>query len=170
VAIAMSGLVLALVACTPPENAQPTCRPGPPTVLMAESVPSASLIPCVDALPRGWTWNGFRASESGSTFSLDQQDGDGLLEVEFVATCDVTGDGRSVTGFPGTTRYRSTEGGGAMTVWLSTFPGGCSRASLTFGAPADRTEIDRIARAISFVPREQLSPAAVSPRQDGAAA
>ena len=158
VALALLPYVVLATACAPPENEQPTCRSEPPTVLMAESVPSASLIPCVDALPQGWTWHGFQANEMTSTFSLEQQDGDGLLEVQLLSSCDVSGDGERVEAFPTATVYRTVERRGAHVVWTSTFPGGCSRVSLTFSAPQAQAEVDRLERAISFVPRDELQP------------
>jgi hypothetical protein len=150
--------VIGTVGCTPPVNEQPTCRSDPPTVLMAESVQSATMIPCVDALPQGWTWHGFEANESSATFSLEQQDGDGLLEVQLLPSCDVTGAGEQVEGFPTVERHRSVENDGARVVWTSTFPGGCSNATLTFSAPPAESEVDRMEGAISFFPRDQLRP------------
>jgi hypothetical protein len=155
-AIIVVGAVL--TACSPPQNEQPTCRSAPPTLLMAESVPTASLIPCVDALPQGWTWHSFEADETSATFSLEQQDGDGTLEVQLLGSCTVSGDGSPVDGFPDATRYGSPVGQGASVTWTTTFPGGCSRASVTFSAPPPQSEIDRLERSISLLPRDQLRP------------
>jgi hypothetical protein len=145
-------------ACGAPENGQPTCRSEPPTLLMAESVPGASLIPCIDALPGGWTFQAFEADETHAAFSLEQQDGDGVLDVEFVASCAVSGSGTAVEGFPTAQRYDVVENGGAGVVWTSTFPGGCSRARLSFSAPPPQVEVDRIERALSFIARADLRP------------
>jgi hypothetical protein len=158
--IALLVIVAAMGAasCSPSVNEQPTCRSESPTLLMAESVPSATLIPCVDALPQGWTWHGFAANDSTATFSLEQQDGDGLLEVQLLATCQESGGGEQVEGFPTARRQRTVENGGARVVWTSTFPGGCASATLTFSAPPAQSEIDRMEGAISFFPRDQLQP------------
>jgi hypothetical protein len=151
--------ILVAASCAPSENQQPTCRSDSPTLLMAESVPSASLIPCVDALPQGWTWHTFEANEKSATFSLEQQDGDGSLEVQLLAACDVAGDGARVEGFPTARRYGSFSDEGAKGIWTTTFPGGCSRATVSFSSPAPQSEIERIEGAISFFPRDQLQPA-----------
>jgi hypothetical protein len=153
------GLGVSLCACGASENEQPTCRSDSPTILMAESVPTASLIPCVDALPPGWVFHSFQADDSRATFSLEQQDGDGLLEVDLLSACDVTGQGSVVEGFPQAQRYRSTANGGASVVWTSTFPGGCALARLTFPEPPAQTDVDRMERAISFIARDELQPA-----------
>jgi len=151
-------LVAAVSACGAPENARPICRSDSPTILMAESVPSASLIPCIDSLPGGWAIDTFEADETHATFSLQQQDGGGVLDVQLVSSCDATGRGVAVEGFPTVQRYRSEVDGGSGVMWISTFPGGCSRAELTFPAPPAQADVDRMERAISFFPRDQLRP------------
>ena len=156
--VMLVGLTAATAACGAPENAQPVCRSDPPTLLMAESVPSASLIPCIDSLPGGWAFNTFEVNETQATFSLSQQDGDGALTVELVPSCDVTGPGVAVDGFPTVQRYRSEQDGGSRVVWLSTFPGGCSRAELVFPAPPAQGDVDRVEHALSFLPRDHLQP------------
>lgn len=153
------GIVTAASACGASENEQPTCRSDSPTILMAESVPSASLIPCVDAVPPGWTFHTFEANDSTARFSLEQQDGDGVVEVALVSSCDVSGQGTAVDGFPDAQRYRSVANDGATVVWTSTFLGGCARTQLTFPAPPARTDVDRMERAISFIARTDLDPA-----------
>ena len=37
-------------------------------VLMAQSVPSATLLPCIEALPAGWTYGGSDVGSGTSTF------------------------------------------------------------------------------------------------------
>jgi hypothetical protein len=91
-------------------------------------------------------------------FSLEQQDGDGVLEVELLGSCDVSGDGQPVEGFPSAELYRTANDAGTNVVWTSTFPGGCSRATLTFSSRPNDAEVDRMQRAISFIPRDQLRP------------
>jgi len=100
----------------------------------------------------------FEADETHATFSLQQQDGGGVLDVQLVSSCDATGPGVAVEGFPTVQRYRSEVNGGSGVVWISTFPGGCSRAELTFPAPPAQADVDRMERAISFFPRDQLRP------------
>jgi len=156
--LAIASVLAFATACTPSQNEQPTCRSDSPTLLMAESVPTASLIPCVDALPEGWTWRSFEADERSATFSLEQQDGAGTLEVELLGSCDVSGNPEPVKGFPTAEMYRTDDGGGGNVTWTSTFPGGCSRASLTLSPAPDQSEVDRMQRAISFIARDELRP------------
>ena len=159
IALLCVGIAASVPACGASENEQPTCRSDSPTVLMAESVPTASLIPCVDALPPGWTFQSFEADDSHAAFSLDQQGGDGVLQVELRSSCDVTGQGSAVEGFPDVQRYRSVANDGASTSWTSTFPGGCTLAQLTFPVPPAETDVERMERTISFITRDELYPA-----------
>jgi hypothetical protein len=157
--VAVATVSFAATACAVQENAQPGCRSGSPTTLMAESVPSASLIPCVEALPAGWTYQTFEANDTGSTFSLEQPDRGGLLEVQLLSACEATGTPKPIRNFPTAQQYRSVEAEGARVVWTSTFPGGCSRVELTFPGPPPNVEVTTIYEAISFISRDDLHPA-----------
>ncbi len=159
VLLAVTAVALGATACTAHENAEPGCRSDSPTILMAESVPAASLIPCVEALPVGWTYHTFEANDTGSTFSLEQPDRGGLLEVQLLSACEATGASKPIPGFPSAQQYRSVESAGARIVWTSTFPGGCSRAELTFPGRPPNAEVTRIYQAISFIQRDTLHPA-----------
>jgi hypothetical protein len=159
--VVRAGVAVALVAlgasaCASQENAQPICGSGSPTVLMAESVPSASLIPCVRALPGGWTYRAFEADDTGSTFSLQESDLGAVLEVRFTAGCEPTGQPKPVSGFPTVKEYRTVQAGGASTVWFATFPGGCARTEATFPSPPSSSDLTTIYGALSFIPRSDL--------------
>ena len=76
---------------------QPLCRSGSGlgngVILMAQSVPSASWIPCVrTALPLGWSFHHLVARNGAATFWLDSdRDGVQAVEVRLEATCDTAG-------------------------------------------------------------------------------
>src|SRR4029453_12633016 len=61
-------------------------------VLMAQSVPSATLIPCIEALPAGWMYGGSDVNDALARFWLDSDRG-GLhaVEVSLTASCRITG-------------------------------------------------------------------------------
>ena len=61
-------------------------------VLMAQSVPTASWVPCVESVPVGWSFAGLDARSGSARFWLDS-DRDGLhaIEVLLTATCDTGG-------------------------------------------------------------------------------
>jgi len=66
-------------------------HPANGVVLMAQSVPSASWVPCLDVMPVGWELAGLDANESSARFWLDSdRDGVRALEVGLTASCDTT--------------------------------------------------------------------------------
>jgi hypothetical protein len=144
-------------ACAAPENAQPICHNDPPTVLMAESVPTASLIPCVKAVPGGWSFRSFEANDAAATFSMEQQEG-GVLIVELHGSCEPVGE-RVPDTEPSVQGYRSVQDGGTRIVWTSMFTGGCSRAELTFPAAPPASDVEDVRTALSFISRDELQPA-----------
>jgi hypothetical protein len=139
-------------------NEHPVCDQRPPTVLMAESVPNAALIPCVRSLPLGWAFSAFDARQGISEFSLDSDaGGPGALLVRFTGTCHPDG-AQARSDEPGTrmVEHRTSEDPYAAT-WSYLFPGGCARYSihLAAGSPIDRL-VAQIRSGISFIGRERV--------------
>jgi hypothetical protein len=77
----------------------PLCRTGSgddaanAVILMAQSVPTASWIPCIrTALPLGWGFSNLDARNGVSRFWLDSdRDGPQAVEVRLERSCDTTG-------------------------------------------------------------------------------
>jgi hypothetical protein len=66
-------------------------HPANGVVLMAQSVPSAAWVPCLEVMPLGWRLAGLDADESSARFWLDSdRDGVHALEVRLTASCDTT--------------------------------------------------------------------------------
>ena len=60
--------------------------------LQAQSVPSASQVPCLNLLPAGWTFDSANVRNGWSTFTLDHDRvGRAALVVQLTATCDTSG-------------------------------------------------------------------------------
>src|SRR5579863_1893340 len=71
----------------------PDCGTGHPMILAAQAVPSAAFLPCIAALPPGWTVGDGRQIASGrAAFGLDSVVG-GLqtAAITLTATCDIAG-------------------------------------------------------------------------------
>jgi hypothetical protein len=142
-------------------NTHPICEVRAPTILMAESVKSASKIPCVVALPVGWRFAGFTAEDGRSTFALDSEaGGEDALLVILTADCpDAARAGEPVHGDePGadvTHRVQSEDPYEAVRALR--FEGGCAVYEMRFasGAPAERLVAD-VGRAISFIERDEI--------------
>jgi hypothetical protein len=129
-------------------------------VLMAQSVPSATLIPCIEALPAGWTYGGSDVSNAVARFWLDSDRGGfHAVEVSLEASCRIT-EAVDVT--------NSTSEGGVR-VYLDefdlhpftankyfVFPGGCVTYRYRFGPEAEATLALEADEAVTFNPRTVL--------------
>ncbi len=153
-------LVLAIAltlpaACDRP-NAEPRCRAVPATILMAESVPSAGLVPCVANLPDGWAVEAFSARDGEGTFSLVHEDG-ARLQADLRATCvpaEEPIDGRAQR--DDVEQRMSTVGAGEVR-WTSTFTGGCVVESLTVPDGRSAEKVVAIHGSIGLLPRAELA-------------
>jgi hypothetical protein len=77
---------------------QPLCSvgdhgAGDGVILMAQSVPTATWVPCIrTSLPLGWHFRHLEATNGVSKFWLDSnRDGDRAVEVRLTASCDTAG-------------------------------------------------------------------------------
>ena len=130
--------------------------------LEAQSVPSASLVPCLRAVPVGWTFAGVTVNDGRSVMTFDHdRAGYSAAVVRLAATCTIDGAGE-VPGPrpPGTVRrYQRVERltDKVITTWYDRFAGGCVTTRLT--APTTlRTQLAREASlALDFTTRQALS-------------
>ena len=98
-----------------------------PLWLQAQSVPSASRVPCVRTLP-GWTVAGANARNGWSGFTLNHDRAGGRAVVaRLAATCDPAGATEVPSERPGVRHYQRTERrtGRFTATWYDQFPGGC---------------------------------------------
>jgi hypothetical protein len=66
-------------------------EPANGVVLMAQSVPSASFVPCLSTMPLGWHVGEMEARDDGARFWLDSdRDGVHAIEVGFTDGCDTS--------------------------------------------------------------------------------
>ncbi|MGH7541453.1 MAG: hypothetical protein ACRELC_10680, partial [Gemmatimonadota bacterium] len=140
----------------------PTCAPVGQTtlVLLAQSVPSATLLPCIDALPAGWHPTGSSIADGSARFSLGNDiAGFDAVVVELTPDCDVSGAIEIVPApdEAGATVYQQpTSIDPFRSRRFVRFEGGCVTYTYTFqaGAPAQLSlEADE---ALSFFPREEV--------------
>ena len=99
-------------------------------VLTAESVRSATLIPCLRPLQPGWEIELLDARNDRSRFVLSSdRGGENALTVDLVAECDVTGATQVPSDEPGTDRFEEVTATRARLRRHSQLrlPGGCVR-------------------------------------------
>jgi tRNA A-37 threonylcarbamoyl transferase component Bud32 len=136
------------------------CAPHEPLVLMAQSVPTASLVPCVENLPAGWSLGDTVVGNDRSTFTLTSDRG-GVLVVELTASCALTGAAEVTSERPGARRYLRLErdaAGVAMTRTY-TFPGGCVTQHLVAPAASQQQLANEASFALGFTSRDDLAAA-----------
>ena len=148
----------------------PACGTGHSMILSAQAVPSAALLPCIAALPSGWSIGGTDIASGRASFVLNsgqaaQQSGLHLslgpslaaqvtVTITLTATCNTAGARQIPSDQPGARRFdRPLSLAPAYSgVRYYTFPGGCAtyRFVLAPGAPPV------LAGAVAFMPRSAL--------------
>jgi hypothetical protein len=131
-------------------------REPEPLWLLAQSVPSASLVPCVRTLPAGWDGGDREGQERLVGIHAGPRPGFPGGSVRLTATCTTSGAAQRPSGQPGVRRYeRADATGSGQLTWYTVFPGGCVTAQLH---PAGNTTAfaDEASSAIGFTTRRSL--------------
>lgn len=150
--------LVVLPACEPSANEQPLCGHRSPLTLMAESVRSASFVPCVSSLPVGWSFTGFAADERHATFGLEGEVAEGgRAEVGLTRSCDTSGFQQVQSDRSDVDEYASPSLGAGAT-WIFVFEGGCVRVHVAVSTTPSSVRPSVIRDAIAFVPAEALAP------------
>jgi tRNA A-37 threonylcarbamoyl transferase component Bud32 len=135
------------------------CSELEPLLLMAQSVPSASLVPCVESRPPGWTVANVAVNDGRSVITLDHdRAGTAAVVLRMAAACETVGTAEGPSPEPGVRRYVRVEAvAGAFTAtWYDRFPGGCVTYRL-HSATDPTGQFSHEARSLlGFTTREQL--------------
>jgi tRNA A-37 threonylcarbamoyl transferase component Bud32 len=138
--------------------------------LMAQSVPSASLVPCVQLLPVGWSVHEVTVNNGRSVITLDHdRAGDRALVVRLAAACDPGGavEGPSaIAGVRHFQRIESSTGGGFGATWYDQFPGGCVTSRLRLTTDPNGEFAAQAPQVLGFTTRQELR-RALQQRSDG---
>ena len=176
-------LLVILTACTvsPKDDALPGCDPeagpSPALVLAAQSVPTAELVPCVNHLQPGWTFQEFDTRNGRTRFWLDSdRTGEAFLVVTLEAACHI-GNAQEVpagrdprlplaSDYQGTRRFvdiirvlpqeDSAGVGQYRGAWYFRFEGGCVTYRFAAEGQSVETLPEDVVQAIGFVPGEEL--------------
>jgi tRNA A-37 threonylcarbamoyl transferase component Bud32/membrane-associated phospholipid phosphatase len=153
---------------TPVNGTSLACNDLEPLWLEAQSVPSASLVPCVRSLPVGWTVARVTVNDGRSVLTLNHdRAGDGALVVRLTAACDPGGaaEGPSpITGVRHSQRTESSTGGFSAT-WYDQFPGGCVTTRLRLTTDPNGEFAAQAPEVLGFTTRVALREA-LSQRSD----
>ena len=137
----------------------PACGTGHSMILSAQAVPSAALLPCIAALPSGWSIGGADIASGKTSLWLDSdRAGPRAVTVTLTATCDTTGAQQIPSDQPAMRRFEHPL---SLTPQFSglrfyTFPGGCATYRFSFAPGASPVLAGAAGSALSFQPRPVL--------------
>jgi membrane-associated phospholipid phosphatase len=137
----------------------PTCGTGHSMILSAQAVPSAAMLPCIAALPAGWSIRGADISTGKVRLWLDSdRAGPQAITVTLTAACNTSGTHQIPSDRP---RMRRFEHVASLIprfsgLRLYTFPGGCASYRFSFAPGASPILADAARSALSFQPRPVL--------------
>ena len=139
--------------------APPVCGHGHSMILAAQAVPSSAMLPCIAALPSGWTASLAEVGNGRAVFWLDS-DLAGLraVTVTLTAACDTSGAVRVPSDQPGAARFERPLAlqPRFMLVRIYTSAGGCITYQFSFAAGAAPSLAIFVDQAITFEPRSVL--------------
>ena len=163
VAAAMLAAGCSSAISTPPLQVLPCAPAGDrldkQMVLMAQSVPTASAVPCMRAELDDWflddldSWDGHTRIEFSRL--IDQV----ALTIELTRACDHGGAVETATDQPGTQRFdeRIRDGSSYRDRRFYLLPGACVAYSFQLTGTGAEEAADDISRALGFVSRDQLA-------------
>jgi hypothetical protein len=129
-------------------------------VLMAQSVPTASWIPCLrTTMPQGWGFHHMEAGNGSSRFWLDSdRDGQQAIGVGLTATCDVDGTTEIPTDRPGLRRLErvSTLSPHYAGQRFYLFSGGCLTFTFRLTGDSPGEALALAAQSVGVVSRTDL--------------
>jgi hypothetical protein len=141
----------------------PRCDTGDLTVLMAQAVPEATRVPCIGALPVGWSPGGADIERGRGRFRLETE-GSGqhamvVVTLRPAGACDVRDAAPVPSDEAGTERYerpRQVEPA-VRTTRYYLFAGGCVTYDIDLAAGDDPDLVFAAESALGFIPRTELA-------------
>ena len=139
----------------------PECGTSHTMILAAQAVPSAAFLPCIAALPSGWTAPGTDAeiASGQASFWLNSgQAGVQAVTITLTATCDTSGAQQIPSDQPGMRRFERPLSLAPQfsDIRYYTFPGGCATYQFLFAPGASPVLAAAVDSALSFTPRSAL--------------
>jgi membrane-associated phospholipid phosphatase/tRNA A-37 threonylcarbamoyl transferase component Bud32 len=145
------------------------CGDLEPLWLMAQSVPSASLIPCLQLVPVDWTVAEVAVNNGRSVITLDHdRGGKAAMVVRLTASCDLAGATEVTSEQAGARRYLSVDPNSTefSATRAYTFPGGCVTQRFRAAGPSASRMSDTASTEFGFITRDELRQA-LSQRSHG---
>jgi hypothetical protein len=135
------------------------CGDLEPLWLEAQSVPSASLVPCIRSPLAGWTVAEVAVNDGRSVVILDHdRAGPSAVVLRLTATCDPAGAVQMPSPAPGVRRYQRARPstGEFMATWYDLFPGGCLTYQLHSTSDVKGSFTAELPALLGFATRDAL--------------
>lgn len=160
-ALAMIGGGLGLIGCSVDETTPPPwCSGAGSLLIVAQSVPTASQVPCFDVIPDGWSVDRVSVGQDGTVMSLDSdRAGDEAAILRFERSCSTARAISAPSEHSDTERFeeiRSLAPGFDASRFYR-FDGGCVTWMFRFDEDASATEAVALGEALDFVSRRELN-------------
>jgi membrane-associated phospholipid phosphatase len=132
-------------------------------VLLAQTVPSASMLPCLESLPVGWSYEGLSAQKGAAFFYLNS-DRAGIRSVRVALTrsCDTSDATPVPSDEPGTERFERTTDA-IFPSYVGTryyvFEGGCVAYRFRFAGEGGAALANEVSVGLGFFSRADLNDA-----------
>ncbi len=159
--LAAAGLAVAstLTGCAAARDQVPGCRAPLRLAIIAQSVPSASYVPCIRQLPQGWTTSSFDPLRGATSFTLNSDRAPGNpVTVLLVARCRPGAASSVPPRAPGVltfTRLYSLSPRVTGRLY-DVFPGGCVTYSFSFPLGPHIGLMEEFESAVGLYSRQQL--------------
>ncbi|HEY6315445.1 MAG TPA: hypothetical protein VIY52_32205 [Streptosporangiaceae bacterium] len=138
----------------------PDCGTGHTMILTAQAVPSAAFLPCIAALPSGWTAADPEIASGQASFVLNSgQPGLQTVTITLTATCDTSGAQQIPSDQPGMRRFERPLSllPRYSGVRYYTFPGGCATYRFVLAPGVSPVVTTTVDTAVAFMPRSALA-------------
>jgi hypothetical protein len=151
---ASAGDPVRVLPCTPAED-----RLDKRMVLMAQSVPSASAVPCMRVALDDWFLDDLDSWDGGTRIEFSRLIDDFALRIFLTRACDHGRARETATDQPETRRFdeRIRTGGTYRDRRFYLLPGACMAYEFTLTGTGAEQAADDISRAIGLISRDQLA-------------
>lgn len=148
-----------LTGCSNPTGSLPGCEAGARLATIAQSVPTASYVPCVAGLAEGWTAGDLDAGRGSTRFALlPHRSGARAVRVAFEESCDTraaTPAPPRAEGVRTSIRLESVSPRYAGTIF-DVFPGGCVSYRFDFARGPHIALMEDLGNTVGLFSRRQL--------------
>jgi hypothetical protein len=157
-ALALVAMAVLPAACATSERGAARCRPDQRLGIVAQSVPTAAYVPCLEPLPDGWEVRSFDVDDDGTEYVLRSDRDPHDVRVELRESCDVTDAVPIAPHDTGVRSFQRTESIAPRYAgrFFDVFPGGCVTYGFDFERGAHIELLDELEQAVDLFSRREL--------------